>query len=146
MKADRDTAALPFDRRNAQLLADGFEDGVLQKVIHGAWRGAKAVFQLLANVLLFFFRGDGGNALVGAEAQIFAGDVVFGDAHIKAEAKGGTQLGRGFFPFQFGDGALQHLAIEVETDRFNVAVLLAAEHVAGAAELEVEGGDAEAGA
>ncbi len=49
-------------------------------------------------------------------------------------------------PFELGDGALEHLAVEVEADGFDVAVLLAAEHVAGAAKFKVEGGDAEAGA
>ena len=47
-------------------------------------------------------------------------------------------------PFQLGDGAFQHLAVQVEADGLDVAVLLAAEHVAGAAEFEVERGDAEA--
>ncbi len=88
-------AALALDRRDAQALAHGFEDGVLQKVIHGGWRRAEAVFELFADVLLFLIGGDGGDALVGAEAEVFAGDVVFGDAHVEAEAERGAEVGRG---------------------------------------------------
>src|SRR5713226_1963375 len=144
MKANSNTGSLAFDGGNAQALTDGFEDGVLQKVIHGGWRRAEAIFELLANVELFLVGGDGGNAFVGAQAEVLAGDVVVGDAHIEAEAEGGAQLGGGFLALELGDGALEHLAVEVEADGFDVAVLLAAEHVAGAAKFEVEGGDAEA--
>src|SRR5205807_466596 len=58
----------------------------------------------------------------------------------------GAEIGCNFFPLQFGDGPLQHLAIHIEADGFDVAMLLASEHVAGAARFEVEGGDAESGA
>ena len=109
-------------------------------------RRAKAVFEFLADVLLLGFGGDGGDALVGAQAQIFAGDVFLRDAHIEAEIEGGAQFGSDVFAFQLGDRALQHLAVKVEADGFDVAVLLAAEHVAGAAEFEIERGDVEAGA
>ena len=146
MKANGDAAALAFDGGDAQTLAHGFEDGVLQKVIHGGGRGPKRSSSSLRTSCLFLVGGNGGDALVGAEAQIFAGNVVFGDANVEAEAEGGAEFGGGLFALEFGDGALEHLAVEVEADGFDVAVLLAAEHVAGAAEFEVESGDAEAGA
>src|SRR5262249_50895135 len=44
------------------------------------------------------------------------------------------------------DGLVEHLAEELEADGGDGAALLGAEEVAGAAELEVEGGDLEAGA
>ena len=141
-----DAASLPFDGGDAQALAHGFEGGVLQKVFHGFGRSAEAIFEFLAHILLFGFGGDGRDALVGAQAQIFAGDVVLGDADVEAEIEGGAQLGGDVFAFELGDGALQHLAVEIEADGFDVAVLLAAEHVAGAAKFEVESGDAESGA
>src|SRR4029077_4358085 len=40
----------------------------------------------------------------------------------------------------------QHLSVKLEADGFDVSALLAAEHVAGAAEFEIEGGDFESGA
>ena len=108
--------------------------------------GPKRSSSSLRTSCLLFVGGDRGDALVGAQAKIFAGDVIFGDAHVDAEAERGAQFGRGFFAFEFGDGALEHLAVQVEADGFDVAVLLAAEHVARAAKFEVESGDAEAGA
>ncbi len=51
-----------------------------------------------------------------------------------------------FFALHLADGLFEHGGVHLEADGFDVAGLLAAEHVACAAELEVEGGDLEAGA
>src|SRR6202040_909780 len=126
MEANRDFAALPLDGGDAQALTHGFEDGILQKVSHGGWRGAEAIRDFLSNVDLFFVAGDGGDALVGAQAQIFAGNVILRDAHVRAEAKRGAQVRSGFLAFELGNSPLEHLAVEVEADGFYVAVLLAA--------------------
>ena len=79
------------------------------------------------------------------QALVFFGDVVSGDADVEAE----IELGFGFvgsgFAFHFADGALEHLRVKLEADGFDVAALFAAEHVAGAAEFEIEGGDFESG-
>src|SRR6266851_852932 len=145
MEANGDAGPLALHGGDAQALTHGFEGGVLQKVFYGGWRLAEAVFELLSNVLLVGFGSNRGDALVGAQAEIFAGDVVLRDSNVKAKAEGGAEVGRAFLAFQFGNGALQHLTVHVEADGFDVAVLLAAEHVAGAAQLEVERGDAESG-
>ena len=47
---------------------------------------------------------------------------------------------------ELADGLLEQLHVQVEADRLDVPALLAAEQVAGAADLEVERGDAEAAA
>src|SRR6266851_5473748 len=146
MEANGDAGPLALHGGDAQALTHGFEGGVLQKVFYGGWRLAEAVFELLSNVLLVGFGSNRGDALVGAQAEIFAGDVVLRDSNVKAKAEGGAEVGRAFLAFQFGNGALQHLTVHIEADGFDVTVLLAAEHVAGAAQLEVESGDAESGA
>src|SRR5258706_1223946 len=144
MEAHGDPAALALDCGNAQPLAHGFEYGVFQKVFYRNGRSAKAVCQFLSNVLLVLLGGDRRDALVRSQAQVFAGDVVLRDSNVEAETERGTQLRRGFLALQFRNGALQHLAIHVETDGFNVAVLLTPEHVAGAAQLQIERGDSKA--
>ena len=53
---------------------------------------------------------------------------------------------RHLFALQFPDRLLQQPYIGVVADCFNVPVLFAAEQVAGAAQLEIESGDFEAGA
>src|SRR5258708_29639815 len=146
MEPDRDACSLAIDGGNSQALAHRFEGCVLQEVFYGGRRRAKAVFEFFAHVLLVFFGGDRGDAFVGAQAEVFAGDVVLRDTHVKAEAERGAQVRGDFFALQFGDGALQHLAIHIEADGLYVPVLLTAEHVAVAAQLEVQSGDAEPGA
>ena len=51
-----------------------------------------------------------------------------------------------FFALHLADGLFEHGGVHLEADGLDVAGLFAAEHVACAAEFEVEGGDLEAGA
>ncbi len=82
---------------------------------------------------------------VHAEALVFFGDVVGVDADGDAEVDdGGGVGGLVFFAFDLADGLFEHGSVHLEADGFDVAGLLAAEHVACAAEFEVEGGDFEA--
>ncbi len=97
MEADSDAVTLALDCGNVQAFTHGFEDSVLQKVFYRGGRRAEAVGEFAVNILLFFIAGDRGDAFVGAQAQVFAGDVVFWDAHVEAEAQSGAQLGGGFF-------------------------------------------------
>src|SRR5437762_2739694 len=145
MEPYRDAGPLALYGGDPQSLTHGFEGGVLQKVFYGGRRRAETVLEFFADVQLVFFGSDRGDAFVGAQAKIFARDVVLRDAHVKAQAERGAQVRGDFFALQLGNGALQHLAIHIEADRFDVAVLLAAEHVAGAAKLEIECGNAESG-
>ena len=48
------------------------------------------------------------------------------------------------FALQLAHGALQHRGVELEADGFDVAALLAAQQVAGAAQFQIERGDFEA--
>ena len=65
-----------------------------------------------------------------------------GDAEIEL---GGGALVAGL-ALHLLDGRFEHGGIKLEPDRLDVAALFAAEHVAGAAEFEIEGGNLEAGA
>ncbi len=97
MEADGDAGSLALHGGDAQALTHGFEGGVLQKVFHGGRRCTEAVFQLFANVLLVGFGGDRGNAFVGAQAKVFAGDIVLRNAHVEAQVERGAEVGRDFF-------------------------------------------------
>ena len=50
------------------------------------------------------------------------------------------------FALHFADGAIEHLGVKLEADGFDMPALFAAQHVAGAAQFEIEGRDLEAGA
>ena len=85
-----------------------------------------------------------GDALVHSQALILFRDVFGGDADIQAEVElclGGFDSG---FALHLADGALEHLGVEFEADGFDVAALLAAQQIAGAAQFEIERGDFEA--
>ncbi len=87
-----------------------------------------------------------GDAFVHAEALVFFGDVVRVDAdgYAEVDRRGGVGWGF-FFALHLADGLFEHGGVELEADGFDVAGLFAAEHVAGAAEFEVQGGDLESG-
>src|SRR5581483_10642247 len=70
--------------------------------------------------------------------QILARDVILWDAHVQPEAQRRAQLRRGLFALQPGNGALQHLRVQIETDRFDVPVLLPSQQVARAPQLQVQ--------
>src|SRR5437016_12771296 len=100
MESYRDAGPLTFHGRDSQALTHAFEGGILQKVFYRGRRCAKAVFKLFADVLLVLFRGDRGYAFVGAQTEIFAGNVILRDAHVKAQAERSAQVGRDFFALQ----------------------------------------------
>src|SRR3972149_2467394 len=60
------------------------------------------------------FGGHSADALVGAQAQGFGGNVFGRNADVEAEVKSGAQLGRGGLALLGGDGAFHHLAVEIE--------------------------------
>src|SRR5439155_23554160 len=71
--------------------------------------------------------------------QLFVNEVC-GDLQIHFQIDCRFNLRQHFTRSQFFDGPLEQLAIEIESNRFDVSVLLAAEEIAGTAELEVESG------
>ena len=82
-------------------------------------------------------------------------DVVIGDAGGDGEFDAGRVVGRGggqgvgfaaLFALQFADGFLEQLGVQVKADFMDVAALVGAEDVAGAADFEVAHSDAETGA
>ena len=77
------------------------------------------------------------------QTLIFFGNVVRRNANVESEIELSFGfVGRGF-AFHLADSAFEHLRVELEADGFDVAALLAAKHVTGAAEFEIEGGDFE---
>src|SRR5260370_543283 len=124
VEPDSDSNPLAFDSRDPQPLTHGFEGSVLQKVIHGGRRCAEPVFELLADVLLVCFGSDRGDAFVGAQAKIFAGNVVLRDALVKTqvegEAGGGGRengVGGGGVEVVFDDGG-RHKDVSFIADEF----------------------------
>ncbi len=85
-----------------------------------------------------------GDALVHAQALVLFGDVVGVDADGDAEVEdGGGVRGLVALALHLVDGFFEHGGVHLEADGLDVAGLFSSEHVACAAELEVEGGDLE---
>ena len=94
VEAQGDFAALAFDCGNAQALAHGLEHRKLEQIFYRLGQRAEAIRKFFAYVLAFRFRGYRRNPFVGAQAQIFAGDVLFWNSHIHPEIDGGAQFER----------------------------------------------------
>ena len=104
------------------------------------------VFPLGADVVDVARVGDRGEAPVRLHADVVAGDVVARQVRVDGQVDGDLdRLGDGL-ALELGDGLGDHLAVEVEADGGDVARLVGAEQVAGAADLEVAHGDLEPGA
>src|SRR5437868_5238294 len=86
------------------------------------------------------------DTLVHPQALILFLNVVGRNADVE------TQIERDFSYFNarlalhFAHGALQHLRIKFESDRFDVAALLSAEKISRAPQFEIESSDLETGA
>ena len=83
--------------------------------------------------------------------RVHVGQIVFGDQGGHAQLHFGAVVQRtvelGLAAFADGlDGALQQLGVEREADLLDLAALLVAEQLAGTADLQVVGGQGEAGA
>src|SRR5580658_1000381 len=145
-EANLQLAALAIDLSDAEALALEAELCGFEQIDGCIGQRAVAVFHLRADFIDGGFRGGAGDLLVEAQALVFFCNVALVDAQSDAE----IQLrGRAFFAgfaFEILDGGLKHGGVELKADGLNVAALLAAEHVACAAEFEIESGDFEAGA
>ncbi len=109
-------------------------------------RCAVAILHLGADFVDGALGGSARDFLVEAQALVFFGDIALVDTESDAEIelRGGALFAA--FALELLDGCFEHGGVELEADGFDVAALFAAEHVAGAAELEIESGDFEAGA
>src|SRR6202035_3417649 len=119
------------NRRNQNSFGQALEQGVVEQVSHGRGRGPKAVGQFAVHFFPFGVTRDSGDALVSSQPQVLVRDVLLWDANIESEVDRGAHLGFGLFTLQGGYGPLHHLAVEIKSDRVDVAVLLAPEQGSG---------------
>ena len=120
---------------------------VEEQLVELRWCRAKAVGELFAQAIELLVGAGRGDVAVDHEAQRLLGDEALWQPEVEAEVQlDGGRRRRRRLAAQLGDRLLEQVAVGLEADRAQVAVLLGAEQVAGAADLEVARGDAEAGA
>ena len=140
------------DRLDAGGHAEAAEVGYGEEVFHDGRQGAESVLHIGTDGGDLRAVGDVGEALVEGKAGRQVGDIVGGDGGGdggKVDARGrGSWLGgcAVVLVVEFLDGLGEEFGVEVESDGVNLAALVGAEEVAGAADFEVAHGDAEAGA
>ena len=121
-----------------------------RRVSTSGGRGPKRSMSSAAKPSSSTLRSSDGEAAVEAEADVEVGDVGLGDEDGDAEVdlRGPFAVGGqlDLAGLQLGDLLVQHVLVELEADLADVAGLLLAEEVAGAADVEVLGGEGEAGA
>src|SRR5262249_37215223 len=74
--------------------------------------------------------------------QFFVDEVGW-NLEIHLQINSGFDIRNGFAGPQFLNRALQHLTVQVESNRLNMPMLLTAKQIAGAAQFQIEGGDTE---
>src|SRR6185436_19418731 len=91
-----------------------------------------------------FTRGRAGQPAVDRQSLVHVRHVVFSDSEIEPEVDGCPPLVFEILALELANRLLEQLRVHVEADGLDVSALLATEQVAGAADLEIERGDAEA--
>ena len=127
---------------NSSFSASAFSYRVFQQIHHGGRRRPEAVVQFARHFHALGLRRNARDALVNPQPEVFALDIFRRNANLLPQVQRGPTLWRDRFAFPLGHGALHHLAVHVESDRLDVAVLLAAKQVPRAAQFEIERGDA----
>src|SRR6476661_685306 len=137
--------ALHADVGDARLARDGAQPGHLDEVAHRLRRCAVAVDQRGLDLGEGGLVDDTGELLVGLEPQTLARDVVVRQVGVDGQLD--LDLGRRALAVaaEVGHRLAHEAHIEVEADPCDVAGLLTAEQVAGAADLEVLHRDLDAG-
>ena len=119
---------------------------VLRQIADGRRRRAVAIAQLVQQRVDFVERPRAGHPPVRRQPLVHVRDVVVVDPQIQPQVHGRAAFVFEVFALQLADRVFEQLDVHVEANGFDVAALLAAEQIAGAANLEVERGDAEAAA
>src|SRR5205807_2083264 len=109
----------------------------VEQAPRGLRQGAEAIDELGADVLDLGVVGGAGQALVEGEPLIDLGHIVFGDEAFLRDADHGLHARGGRLAAQFSHGFGEEFRVKIVPHGGNVAVLLGAQEVAGAADLEV---------
>src|SRR3954454_8815388 len=120
-----------------------------QEVLERLGERAEAVLELLAQRLQLGDLARPGDAPVDVDLRLLVGDVVGGHVRVDVDVEAhGLRLVLAREPLALAraHGLVEHRHVELEAERRDVAGLLVAEQVAGAADLEVAHRDLEPGA
>ena len=134
IKLDGHLIALAVYRRHQELFRQRFQYCIIQQIFHRRRRRPKAVLKFLANFRALGIAGDAGDALVNSQPQVFAINILRWDADFLSQVECGAAFRGECFALTLGHGAFHHLAVHVETDRFDVTVLFAPQQIPGAAQ------------
>src|SRR2546425_862882 len=88
----RPLLCVPLHRGHQEFLAQRFQHGVVEQVVHRWGRRPEAVCELATHLLASVLGGNLGDALVGAQAQIFTRNVLWWDANIEPQVERGAQF------------------------------------------------------
>lgn len=103
---------------------------------------AEGVFEIAGKFFHILSRAARGDAPIAFHALTIRRDVAFGDLRLDVQLDVNGDARRGRLPAHPLDGFFEKLAIKLVADRGDVAGLLRAEDVAGAANLQIPHGDA----
>ena len=126
-----------IDGFDTDLLGGGFERRIEQKVADSLGDCAVTILQFLFGTVAGGGVGGVGDLPVGAQTLIFVGDIVGRNANFQGKVDAGMDFRRDLLTLQLAHGFIQQTDVRVEAHGIDVAVLLAAQQVAGAAQFQV---------
>src|SRR5262245_15502647 len=137
MKSERDHPAAQHGAHDHACLQHAAQIHDAQKAVDQRRNRPIALAQLGGEVVQLGRAAHGGEAAIEHQALMLVGDVAVGDVRRETELDLGLHLDVAPLAAQLLHRLFHHLRVELEADRGDVARLLLAEQVAGAANLEI---------
>src|SRR5579864_8421200 len=126
-KFETDRVALPVDGVYPYTNTQQLESSIVEQVADGPRRFAIAILQLRGNIGKLRLGFDASHTLVHSEPLVFLRNVLCRDAYVEAEIELGFGLVRSSLSLHLANGALEHLRVELKSNRLDVSALLAAQ-------------------
>ena len=145
-RRERDGLRAGHELRDAERAAEQAEPGEAEQRARRIGQLAEAVLDLLGEGVHRGGVGEAGEAAVEFEAYVRLGDEIGRQMGREVEGDLRAPFGREGFAARRRERADQQMAIELGADQAEMAGLLLAEQVAGAAQVEIGGADRESGA
>ncbi len=141
-----DDRALPVDGLEPEPVGPHPHPAVVGQVDHRWRRRAVAVGQFVEQGADVVVGAGRGHAPVDRQALVHVGHVGVGDAEVHLQVHHRPHVVVEIFALQFLDRVFEELHVHLEAHGVDLPALLTTQQIAGAADLEVERGDAEAAA
>ena len=136
-----DSTRRPVNGNDPDVLGRLPQPRIGEKVFDGFRDAAVAIFRLGPNRGQSLFIARGRNALVSPQALSHVADIRFGNRDIDGEIDGDAGFVFDLFAAELRNRALEHLRVEIESERVHVTGLLPAQQIARTPQFQIQSRD-----